>query len=223
MSDAPAPVDWVEAGRKLFAKPCDFFYAAAKIDGLPPETRPEIAFIGRSNVGKSSLVNALTGQKALARASNTPGRTQELIFFNMGDALNLVDMPGYGFAAAPKTKAESWTKLVRAYLRGRATLVRALILIDSRRGVKDIDIETMKALDASAVSYAAVLTKIDEVKPAERVALEAATLEHLRKRPAAYPHVFLTSSREGEGIADLRAAIARWLGEREATLSGPRA
>ena len=222
MSDAPAPVDWVEAGRKLFAKPCDFFYAAAKIDGLPPETRPEIAFIGRSNVGKSSLVNALTGQKALARASNTPGRTQELIFFNLGDAINLVDMPGYGFAAAPKKTAEAWSQLVRAYLRGRATLVRALILIDSRRGVKDIDIETMKALDTSAVSYAAVLTKIDEVKPNVRAELEAATLEHLRKRPAAYPHVFMTSSREGEGIAELRAAIARWLNEREASLGGPR-
>ena len=214
MNDAPASVDWTEAGRRLFAKPCDFFYAAAKIDGLPPETRPEIAFIGRSNVGKSSLVNALTGQKALARASNTPGRTQELIFFNLGDMLNLVDMPGYGFAAAPKKTAEAWSQLVRAYLRGRATLVRALILIDSRRGVKDIDTETMKALDTSAVSYAAVLTKTDEVNPTERAALEAATLEHLRKRPAAYPHVFMTSSREGEGIADLRAAVARWLAER---------
>jgi GTP-binding protein len=204
----------LEAGRKLFARTCVFTRAVANVEGLPEEGAAEIAFIGRSNVGKSSLVNALTGQKALARASNTPGRTQELIFFDLDGALTLVDMPGYGFAAAPKAKAEAWTALARAYLRGRARLARALVLIDSRRGVKDIDIGTMKALDTSAVSYAVVLTKIDQVKPAERAALEAATLEHLRKRPAAYPHVFVTSSQDGDGIADLRAAILVWLEER---------
>ena len=204
----------LEAARKLFARPCDFTRAVANVEGLPEAGAPEIAFIGRSNVGKSSLVNALVGQKALARASNTPGRTQELIFFDLDGALTLVDMPGYGFAVAPKTKAEAWTNLARAYLRGRAPLLRALVLIDGRRGVKDIDVETMKALDASAVSYAVVLTKIDQVKVGEHAALEAATVEHLRKRPAAYPYVFVTSSQDGDGIAELRAAILTWLEER---------
>ena len=194
MTSAAESAASLEAGRLLFAKRCEFWLAVADADGLPANIMPEIAFIGRSNVGKSSLVNALTGQKALARSSNTPGRTQELIFFNLGDALTLVDMPGYGYAAAPKAKAAAWTILARKYLRGRANLMRALVLIDARHGVKPNDVETMKALDASAVSYAIVLTKIDEVKAADRAAREEATLEALRKRAAAYPRVFATST-----------------------------
>ena len=215
MSDsAAAEAAWKEAGRKLFAGPCDFFFAAAKSDGLPPVTQPEIAFAGRSNVGKSSLVNALTGRSTLARTSNTPGRTQELIFFNLGDRLNLVDMPGYGYAAVSKDKSASWNQLMRDYLRGRPTLMRAFVLVDGRHGLKESDQETMKILDVSAVSYAIVLTKRDEVKLADQPARLETTLEALRKRPAAYPEVFFTSSRTGEGIAELRGHIARTLAER---------
>ena len=161
---ADAEAAWIEPGRKLFAAPCDFFFAAAKSDGLPPIERPEIAFAGRSNVGKSSLINALTGRSSLARTSNTPGRTQELIFFNLGDRLTLVDMPGYGYAAVSKDKSSAWGALARDYLRGRPTLMRAFVLVDGRHGLKESDEETMKRLDASAVSYAIVLTKRDEVK-----------------------------------------------------------
>ena len=201
----------VEAGRRLFAGPCDFFFAAATPDGLPPAGAPEIAFAGRSNVGKSSLVNALTGRQSLARTSNTPGRTQELIFFDLGGRLTLVDMPGYGYAAVSKNKAASWGRLARDYLRGRASLMRAFVLVDGRHGLKDSDLETMKLLDASAVSYAVVLTKRDEVKPADQRARLEATLEALRAHPAAYPGVFFTSARSGEGVAELRAHIARLL------------
>ncbi len=207
---------WIEPGRKLFAGTCDFFHAAAKSDGLPPIGRPEIAFCGRSNVGKSSLINALTGRSALARASHTPGRTQELIFFNLADRLNLVDMPGYGYAAVSKEKSASWSGLVRDYLRGRTSLIRAFVLVDGRHGLKASDEETMKALDAAAVSYAVVLTKRDEVKSAEQGARVAATLEALRKRPAAYPNVFFTSARTGEGVPELRAHVAQMLAERGA-------
>jgi len=214
MTEPEAAPDWTEIGRKLFAGPCDFFFAAAKSDGLPPVGPPEVAFAGRSNVGKSSLINALTGRSALARTSNTPGRTQELIFFDLGGRATLVDMPGYGYAAVSKAKSSSWGQLVRDYLRGRASLLRVFVLIDGRHGLKESDHETMKLLDQSAVSYAAVLTKRDEVKPADQEARVAATLEGLRKHPAAYPEVIFTSSRTGEGVADLRAHIARLLAER---------
>lgn len=205
---------WLEAGRKLFAGPCDFFFAAAKAEGLPPLGPPEISFAGRSNVGKSSLINALTGRLTLARASHTPGRTQELIFFNLADKLNLVDMPGYGYAAVSKEKSASWGGLIRDFLRGRSSLVRAFVLVDGRHGLKDSDDATMKLLDASAVSYAVVLTKRDEVKPADQGTRVETTLEALRKRPAAYPHVFFTSARTGEGIPELRAHVAKLLAER---------
>jgi GTP-binding protein len=205
----------IEAGRKLFAGPCDFFFAAAKSDGLPPVGAPEIAFAGRSNVGKSSLVNALTGRQSLARTSNTPGRTQELIFFNLGGQLTLVDMPGYGYAAVNKNKVASWGQLARDYLRGRSALMRTFVLVDGRHGLKDSDVETMKLLDASAVSYAVVLTKRDEVKPADQPARIEATLEALRKHPAAYPGTFFTSSRTGEGIPELRGHIMQLMRERD--------
>ncbi len=205
---------WMEPGRKLFAGACDFYYAAANSDGLPPIDRPEIAFCGRSNVGKSSLVNALTGRSSLARASHTPGRTQELIFFNLADRLNLVDMPGYGYAAVSKAKSASWAGLVRDYLRGRTSLMRAFVLVDGRHGLKASDQETMNALDAAAVSYAIALTKRDEVKAGEQGERVAATLEALRKRPAAYPGVFFTSARTGEGVPELRAHVAKLLDER---------
>ena len=204
----------IEAGRKLFAGPCDFFFAAAKSDGLPPIGAPEIAFAGRSNVGKSSLINALTGRTALARTSHTPGRTQELIFFALGERLTIVDMPGYGYAAVGKAKSASWVGLVRDYLRGRPSLMRAFVLIDGRRGIMDSDEATMAALDAAAVSYAIVLTKRDEVKAADQPPLVAATLEALRKRPAAYPNVFFTSAHTGEGVPELRAHVAALLAER---------
>ncbi len=222
MSAAPGEVlsaqvfsaETIEAGRKLFAGACDFFFAAAKSDGLPPIGAPEIAFVGRSNVGKSSLINALTGRSALARTSHTPGRTQELIFFHLAGRLDLVDMPGYGYAAVAKDKSASWGALARDYLRGRPSLMRAFVLIDGRHGVKDSDEETMRTLDAAAVSYAVVLTKRDEVKGADQSARVDATLEALRKHPAAYPETFFTSARSGEGIPELRAHIARLLAER---------
>ena len=216
MSDAAAAVDWTEAGRKLFAGPCAFVFAAARADGLPPVGAPEVAFAGRSNVGKSSLINALTGRNGLARTSHTPGRTQELIFFDLSGRARLVDMPGYGYAAVAKTKSASWGRLVRDYLRGRPSLLRVFVLVDGRRGLMESDHETMRLLDAAAVSYAVVLTKRDEVKSAEQNGLIAATLAGLRQHVAAFPEVLFTSARGGEGIADLRAHIARLLAERSA-------
>ena len=216
MTDAEAQEDWTEAGRKLFAGPCDFFFAAAQPEGLPPVGPPEVAFAGRSNVGKSSLVNALTGRTGLARTSNTPGRTQELIFFDLNGKATLVDMPGYGYAAVAKAKSASWGRLVRDYLRGRPSLLRVFVLVDGRHGLKDSDHETMKLLDAAAVSYAVVLTKRDEVKAADREARVASTLEGVRKHVAAFPEVLFTSARSGEGVAELRAHIARLLAERSA-------
>ena len=209
-------LDWTEAGRKLFAGPCDFVFAAARSDGLPPVGAPEIAFAGRSNVGKSSLINALTGRNGLARTSNTPGRTQELIFFDLNGRATLVDMPGYGYAAVSKAKSESWGRLARDYLRGRPSLLRVFVLVDGRHGLKESDHETMRLLDASAVSYAVALTKKDEVKAAAVAGQVASTLEGLRRHVAAYPEVLFTSSRSGEGVVELRAHIARLIAERSA-------
>jgi len=213
--------DFTEPGRLLFAGPCDFIFASAKSGDLPPIGPPEIAFAGRSNVGKSSLLNALTGRKTLARVSNTPGRTQQLNFFALGAApgaepLRLVDMPGYGYAAVGKEKIANWTRLMEEFLRGRASLARVFVLIDSRRGVKDLDEEMFDLLDRAAVSYQIVLTKRDELKVSEREAAVAAVEAALAKRPAAFPRLALTSSRTGEGVAELRAGIARLLAERNA-------
>jgi len=209
-------LDWTEAGRKLFAGPCDFVFAAARPDGLPPVGTPEIAFAGRSNVGKSSLINALTDRNGLARTSHTPGRTQELIFFDLNGRATLVDMPGYGYAAVSKAKSESWGRLARDYLRGRPSLLRVFVLVDGRHGLKESDHETMRLLDASAVSYAVVLTKKDEVKAAAVGAQTASTLEGLRRHVAAYPEVLFTSARSGEGVVELRGHIARLIAERSA-------
>ena len=221
MTETATEPDWTEAGRRLFSGHCDFIFAAASPDGLPPVSLPEVAFAGRSNVGKSSLINALTGRNGLARTSHTPGRTQELIFFDLHGEASLVDMPGYGYAAVSKAKSASWGRLGRDYLRGRSSLLRVFVLVDGRHGLKESDRETMRLLDASAVSYAVTLTKRDEVKAADQAARVAATHEALRKHVAAYPEVLFTSARSGEGIADLRAHIARLLAERSATRRTP--
>lgn len=197
----------LEAGRRLFAGRCGFAASAATLASLPGPSLPEIAFSGRSNVGKSSLINALCGQSALARTSNTPGRTQAINFFNLSDALMLVDLPGYGYAHASKTKVRDWTTLVHVYLRGRPTLRRLCILIDARHGPKESDREFMDLLDEAAVSYQAVLTKADKVPEAARTAVREAVAAALAKHPAAHPEIILTSAREGLGIADLRAAL----------------
>jgi GTP-binding protein len=203
----------IQAGRKLFAADWQFVAAAGSQPALPPMGSIEIAFAGRSNVGKSSLINALTGRKSLARTSHTPGRTQELIFF-AGSGMTLVDMPGYGYAAAAKTKVKAWTDLIHAYLRGRPSLARVYLLVDGRHGLKSTDDAVLDTLDEAAVSYQIVLTKADQVKPAELADRIAATQTALAKRPAAYPDVLATSARAGAGIPELRAAVARLLAER---------
>lgn len=210
--------DMTEAGRLLFSGETAFFWASSKIDGLPPMDRLEIAFAGRSNVGKSSLINALTGRKALARTSNTPGRTQELNFFNASGRLTIVDMPGYGFAAVGKDKVAAWTRLIHDYLRGRANLARVFVLIDARHGFKDVDREVLDGLDKAAVSYQVVLTKLDALKQAEIEPRLEGIRQGLARRPAAYPEIIATSSEKGIGIPELRASIARLLAERDGSL-----
>ncbi len=203
----------LQAGHWLFAQGCEFVRGVAEIRDLPPiSDRVEIAFAGRSNVGKSSLINALTRRKSLARTSNTPGRTQELNFFHLAPqtegGLWLVDMPGYGYARESKTKIEKWNRLLTAYLRGRANLRRVFLLVDSRHGLKANDIEMMDDLDRTAVVYQIVMTKVDKISAAEQERLLAATAQQLRKRPAAYPDILLTSSEKGTGINLLQAEIA---------------
>ena len=214
VTDPAEDIDLVEAGRLLFAKECVFTAGAATVAALPPIGLPEIAFAGRSNVGKSSLVNALTGRRTLARVSHTPGRTQQLNFFDLGQRIGLVDMPGYGYAAVSKTRIAEWTTLIGSYLRGRTSLQRIYLLVDGRHGLKDIDHEQMTGFDRAAASYAVVLTKADEVKLAEREARVAETEAGLARHPAAFPRVILTSSETGMGVAELRAAVARLLRER---------
>ncbi len=218
----PAEPDFTEDGRLLFAGACEFIFGAAIANDLPTLGPPEFAFAGRSNVGKSSLLNALTNRKTLARVSHTPGRTQQLNFFALGGAtpdaarLRLIDMPGYGYAAVGRSKVAEWSAVMRDYLRGRSSLARVFVLIDGRRGVKDLDEEMFTLLDRSAVSYQIVLTKHDELKPTERAQVVEATQAALAKRPAAHPRLIFTSSHTGEGIAELRAAIAQLLIERNA-------
>jgi GTP-binding protein len=205
----------IEAGRRLFAGAWQFLAAAGALAALPPMAATEIAFAGRSNVGKSSLINALTGRRALARTSGTPGRTQELIFFGHGQGgVMLVDMPGYGYAAAPKAKVNAWTRLIQEYLRGRATLARVYLLVDARRGMMPADEEIMTLLDKVAVSYQVVLTKCDALAAAALAGCLAELRNKLARRPAAYPVVLATSAETGAGIAELRAAIHRLLSER---------
>jgi GTP-binding protein len=204
----------IEAGRRLFAGDWQFVAAAGTPASLPPMRGIEIAFAGRSNVGKSSLINALTGRKNLARISRTPGRTQELIFFTGSESLNVVDMPGYGYAAAAISKIAAWTALIDAFLRGRSNLARVYVLVDARHGLKPTDDPALDALGQAAVSHQIILTKCDELKPAELSSRIAEVEAALAKRPAAFPTVLATSSRNGSGIPELRAAIARLLAER---------
>ena len=213
MTDEPGD-DLDELARKIFSGPVSFLKSAPALKFLPDPTLKEIAFAGRSNVGKSSLLNRLTNRSALARTSNTPGRTQELNFFEVGSpaTFRLVDMPGYGFAKAPKDVVKKWRHLVNDYLRGRAVLKRALVLVDARHGLKEIDSEVMKMLDNAAVSYHLVLTKADKIKASELAAVEAATADAARQRPAAHPEVITTSGETGLGIDRLRRAVLESLG-----------
>jgi len=197
-----------EAARKLFAGACDFIWGATSAEQLPPEKLNEVAFVGRSNAGKSSLVNALTGRKSLARVSQTPGATRQINFFDLGGRLMLVDLPGYGFAKRSKTEADSWQEMIFSYLRRRARLRRVLLLIDARRGVMDSDKQVMALLDQTAVSYGLVLTKADELKAAERATVIAAAGQEARKHTAALAEIQLTSALKGDGIPELRTHLA---------------
>lgn len=198
----------IETGRKLFAKGTEFLKGVVAMDGMPPADRLEVCFAGRSNVGKSSLINALTGRRALARTSNTPGRTQEINFFTLSDNHYLVDLPGYGFAKAPVATVEKWQRLLKSYLAGRATLRRAFVLIDARHGIKPVDNDILALLDTSAVTFQVVLTKADKVKAKDREKVMEQVRAALAKHPAAFPEIVLTSSETGDGIDTLRAIIA---------------
>jgi GTP-binding protein len=210
MHAAPFTDEEIAAGEALFRRPWRFLLSAPRLEILPPAAGPEIAFAGRSNVGKSSLINALAGRRGLARTSNTPGRTQELNFYVAdGVALAIVDMPGYGFAQAPKARVEEWTRLVHGYLRGRPSLLRVFLLVDARHGLKPTDLAVMALLDQAAVSYQVVLTKIDKIKPAELTAVASSTAAELSRHAAAFPALLATSSQTGAGIAELRAQIAQ--------------
>ena len=202
-------IDDIDAGRRLFGGPSRFLKGVAKLEQLPPVTGVEIAFAGRSNVGKSSLINALTGVNGLARASNTPGRTRELNFFDVNEALTLVDMPGYGYAKASKAEVKAWQAVLKGYLRGRPGLTRAFVLIDSRHGILKTDEEMLDLLDEAAVTYQIVLTKTDKVKPAELAKVQEKVAASVKKHPAAFPEIHATSSEKGLGIPELRAEIAR--------------
>jgi GTP-binding protein len=206
----------MEAGRKLFAGEWRFAAAARSVEALPPMRGIEVAVAGRSNVGKSSLINALTGRRALARISHTPGRTQELIFFSGPSRLTLVDLPGYGYAAASKSKIKAWTALIDAFLLGRANLARVYLLVDARHGLKPTDAEVLESLDKAAVNYQIVLTKADAAGEADLAARVSATQAKLAKHPAAHPQLLVTSARSGRGIPELRAAMARLSKERGA-------
>tara|TARA_R110000868_G_scaffold237132_9_gene491661 strand:+ start:58898 stop:59551 length:654 start_codon:yes stop_codon:yes gene_type:complete len=197
-----------EKGRLLFAGPVDFVKGVVAMDGLPDADRIEVCFAGRSNVGKSSLINALTGRKGIARASNTPGRTQEINYFSLGEERFLVDLPGYGYANAPLAVVEKWQRLLKRYLSGRQTLRRAFVLVDCRHGVKPVDEEIMALLDSSAVTFQCVMTKADKVKESDREAILTQVRAALSKHPAAFPEIVMTSSEKGDGIATLRAIIA---------------
>ena len=206
-NDNPFTEQQLEAGRKLFAGPCEFMLGVTGMEFLPPEASSEVAFAGRSNVGKSSLLNALTGRNALARTSNTPGRTRELNYFDLGGQLRLVDLPGYGYARASKKDAAAWGKLTRDFLRGRAPLRRVCVLIDSRHGLKPSDLEIADMLDQSAVNYQIILTKIDKIKPSYLPQLRSNISDTLKKRPASHPIIHATSSQTGEGLTNLRAEL----------------
>jgi GTP-binding protein len=207
-SDAAPDTDDIDAGRRLFAHEAAFIAGVATIDGLPPDTLPEIAFAGRSNVGKSSLLNALTGRTSLARVSHTPGRTRQLNFFSLAGRLMLVDMPGYGYAEAAKSEIAAWTDLIKLYLRGRAGLRRVCLLIDARHGIKPTDRPLMTMLDEAAVSFQIVLTKADKVKPGARAGLVAKLSDELKTHVAAHPVIHITSAHDALGIAELRAVLA---------------
>ena len=204
----------IETGRKLFAGDWQFIWAAASMESLPPMKGLEVAFAGRSNAGKSSLINALTGRNALARTSHTPGRTQEIIFFQGPDDLRLADMPGYGYAEAPKAKVKAWTELIHTYLQGRANLARVYVLIDARHGIKDADKPALDILGKAAVSHQVVLTKADQLSASELAARTDEVASKIARSAAAFPDILTTSSRDGAGIAQLRAAIVRLMSER---------
>jgi len=210
VSEEFAPTE-LETARKLFEGACDFMLGVAALKQLPDAGPAEIAFAGRSNVGKSSLLNALTNRKTLAKTSNTPGRTQQLNYFNLGGKMYIVDMPGYGYAKVSKTQRDAWTKLIFDYLRGRATLRCVFILIDARHGLKDTDIELMKMLDEAAVTYRIILTKSDKVKREELEKVTTKTLATIKKHPAAFPSIHATSSHKGGGLPELRAIMASYI------------